>query len=77
MTYVRLKKQLPTSTFNNLLENIYSPFAFLSGTPAGNGEENSAARVNIKELTDKYELHLVAPGFAKEDFEIKLEKDLL
>ncbi len=77
MTYLRLKKQMPSGTFNNFLENIYAPAAFLSGTRASNEEGLSSVRVNIKELSDKYELNLIAPGFAKEDFEIKLEKDLL
>ncbi|MGC4059304.1 MAG: Hsp20/alpha crystallin family protein [Chitinophagaceae bacterium] len=35
------------------------------------------ASVNIKELDDKYELHLVAPGLKKEDFQISVDKNLL
>lgn len=77
MTYVKLKKELPAGSFNNLLENFYSPLAFLSRTGAASQDSYSAVKVNIRELSDKFELNLMAPGFAKEDFEIKLEKELL
>jgi HSP20 family protein len=76
MTYVRLKKATPAGSFNNLFENIYAPFPFSSGgtqkVPA-----LTSVPVNIIEAPDKYEVKLVAPGFGKEDFEVKLEKDLL
>lgn len=75
MTYVRLKKGTPAGSFNNLFENIYAPFPFLSGT--AQGSKAASVPVNITDAPEKYEVKLIAPGFSKEDFEVKLEKDLL
>jgi HSP20 family protein len=33
--------------------------------------------VNIRELEDRYELHLAAPGRSKQDFQLKVQGDLL
>lgn len=33
--------------------------------------------VNVGELEDRYELHLVAPGRTKQDFQLKVQGDLL
>jgi HSP20 family protein len=61
--------------FSNLLENIFE-----SEVPTFFHNEWSkltTPSVNIKETKDAYELHVAAPGFSKESFNIKVEDSLL
>ena len=57
----------------NLIDEVLSP---LHRTSNDQYRGNSPA-VNIKEAEGNYTIELAAPGFRKEDFEIKVEKDQL
>ena len=73
MTVVRYKNRTNGEpAFNNLLSDFFQPFPSLY-----KDEFRQAAPVNIKETEKEYVLELVAPGLNKEDFAIKLEKDIL
>ncbi len=50
--------------FNNLFNDVWKSGSIM---PAS----------NIKESTDSFTIEMAVPGFAKEDFKIKLEKDVL
>jgi len=52
----------------------HGPWANAQGGPRGGWFQPP---VNVEELDDRYELHLAAPGRAKEDFQIGLQGDLL
>ncbi len=74
MTYFNVKRAPVNGNFNNLLDNIFAPFPSLTSNDFGS---ISKVPVNIGKLENGYELEVVAPGFAKEDFKLALEKDLL
>jgi HSP20 family protein len=59
------------NTFNDLFDNFFN-----EGVLLNKKLENSPA-VNIYENETSFELELAAPGLKKEDFKIKLEKDVL
>ena len=64
-----------------LSERNLSPFAneyFGSPNTANkHGGLFSTPSVNIADLEDKYEIEVAAPGLSKEDFDLKMEKDIL
>ncbi len=71
MTFV---KQHPAQ-LNNMLQELFNGF------PNHWGRDysviNTVAPVNIHETTDGFHLEMNAPGRNKEDFKVKLEKELL
>lgn len=58
------------SMFNEFFNHDF-PVSFRNGAV-----QNSPA-VNVVESQDAYRLEVAAPGLAKEDFEVKVDKDLL
>lgn len=71
--YYKRNYGIAPRTFSGLMDEVFQ-----------NGwnrvtEEVSAFRapVNIKETETAFEVHLVAPGLAKEDFKLTIDKDLL
>ena len=78
MTMVRVRPEngrMMGPRFSNLLENIFE-----SEIPTFFHNEWSkltTPSVNIKETKDAYELHVAAPGFTKESFNVKVEDTLL
>lgn len=73
MTVVRYKNRLNGEpAFNNLLTDLFPQMPSLY-----KDDLRQATPVNIKETEKEYLLELVAPGLAKEDFKINLEKDIL
>lgn len=61
--------------FANLLENIFE--SELPTFLHNEWNKLSTPSVNIKETKDAYQLHVVVPGFVKENFNIKVEDNLL
>lgn len=62
----------------DIFENAFGDF-FNSNFPVsfkGNGFHKSPA-VNVIETDGAYTIEVAAPGLSKEDFEVKLDKDLL
>ncbi|MEX6686998.1 Hsp20/alpha crystallin family protein [Danxiaibacter flavus] len=60
-------------TFDNLFDELFNNIPAAWGKEAG----WNVPPVNIHETEDAYHLELVAPGLAKEDFKVNLEKGLL
>jgi HSP20 family protein len=77
MTYLKLKTTPVNGNFNNLLENIFSPRPYITGSDYNGLNPGKAVPVNITESKSGYEIEIAAPGFLKEDFKINLEKNLL
>ena len=72
MTVVRYKNRVNGEpAFNNLLSDLFTPF------PSFYKEEPRTVPVNIRETDKEYILEVVAPGWTKEDFTIRLENNLL
>src|SRR5688572_20049376 len=73
MTVVRFKSKPANSVaFNNLLSDVFPQF------PSSYREDfKQAVPVNIRETATSYLLDVIAPGLTKEDFQIKLEDNLL
>ena len=65
------KKNNSVSNFNNVFDSIFNDTFFadrmVSRVPAA----------NISETADHFHVELAAPGLKKEDFKLKLERDVL
>jgi len=65
------KKNGAVPRFNNVFDSIFNDTFFsdrmMSRVPAA----------NISETTDHFQVELAAPGLKKEDFKLKLERDVL
>jgi len=77
MTYVRLNSKPVKENFNSLMENFFTPYPSIAGNDFNALHPSSQVPVNISKTAGGYEIEIVAAGFAKEDFTISLEKDLL
>lgn len=66
---------------NNLFPDIPSIFDdfrnFMDWPSSGAPERRSVPAVNVKETEAEYELEIAAPGLHKDDFDIKLENNIL
>jgi len=76
MTYVKVNGRPLSKSFNNLLDDFWSEMPSIM-SEAWNGKSESFVPANIDETNAGYQLELVAPGFNKEDFNLKLEDNLL
>jgi len=78
MTLVKLHQKPFEKTINSLFEDLFQQTpSRLANEDFGWPAHSSRTPVNISETADAYVLDLVAPGFDKSDFAIKLEKNLL
>ncbi len=77
MTYLKLNTKPVKENFNNMMENFFTPFPSIAGKEFSALHPGSQVPVNISKTTDGYIIEIVAAGFAKEDFAVSLEKDLL
>lgn len=66
------------ATVVNALDNMFSEF-FNQDFPVSfnNGLLQKSPAVNVAESEDAYRIEVAAPGLGKDDFEIKVENDLL
>jgi HSP20 family protein len=62
----------------NVIDNMFNEF-FNNDFPVSfrNGHQQKSPAVNIAESVDFYRIEVAAPGLGKEDFEVKVENDLL
>jgi HSP20 family protein len=71
MTLVKLNNRSLPRTFDSVFNDLFTGFT------GGYGDALQTIPVNVHETKDAYHLELNAPGLNKEDFAIKVEKDLL
>ena len=76
MSLVKFRHYPATNSFNNLVHDFFPQFPSLFRDELHNSLGHSVP-VNITQTENGYKLEVVAPGFAKEDFKINLEKNLL
>ena len=78
MTFVKLHQKPFERTLNSLFEDIFQQIpARFTQDDLGLAANNGRNPVNIRETEKAWAVDLVAPGFEKSDFQIKLEKNLL
>lgn len=74
ISYFPAKTRKPVHTFDNLFNDFFRndfPVSFR------NGSTSNGPAVNIAETEDGYRIEVAAPGLKKEDFEVKVEQDML
>ncbi len=77
MTNVKFNSKPFEGTFNNLVDDLFSELPGLFKNEFNNGERKGFVPVNVKETDKSYLLEVVAPGFEKTDFKVKLDQSLL
>ena len=77
MILVKIKNRPTTQSFNNLMIDFFSPFSSILKDDFVTAGFKQFVPVNVKETEGGYELEVVAPGIAKENFKISLDKNLL
>ena len=78
MTMITVRPQggrIAGTRFSHLLENIFE--SELPSYFQNEWSKLSTPSVNIKETKDAYQLHVAAPGFNKDSFNVKVEESLL
>lgn len=76
MTLVKFNQKPVAGSFNNLVDDFFREMPSILRTDYS-FPVNQAIPVNIRENENEFVLEIAAPGWNKEDFQIKLEKDLL
>jgi HSP20 family protein len=77
MTNVKFSSRPFEGTLNNLVDGIFSELPGLFKNDFNNFESKGFVPVNVKETDKTYVLDVVAPGFEKKDFTIKLDRNLI
>ena len=77
MTIVKMKQKPFEQNFNNWMDDFFTPFSsnYKDSNPAP--ALKNGVPVNVTESEAGYKLQVVAPGFEKDAFQIKLEENLL
>ncbi len=75
MTYVKFKNNGPLT--NTMLNKMFNPLYNEFLAPSMHDSATHLPAVNVLESEDKFQIELAAPGLVKEDFNIKLEKEVL
>ncbi|RYD99161.1 MAG: Hsp20/alpha crystallin family protein [Sphingobacteriales bacterium] len=78
MTLTRFNTRPASSnaSFNNLLDDFFAPYSSIYRERAATGSR-TVVPVNVRETETGFALDVVAPGYAKEDFSINLENNVL
>ncbi len=71
MTLVKFNQ--PAKTFHGLVDELINGKFLNKDFASSDFYGTSYAPVNIRETKDGYSLEVVAPGFAKEDFKVKID----
>jgi HSP20 family protein len=75
MTYVKFKNNGPLT--HTMLNKMFNPLYKEFFEPSLHDSATHTPAVNILESAEKFQIELAAPGLVKEDFNIKLEKEVL
>lgn len=77
MTNVKFNGRPFEGTLNNLVDSFFTELPVLFKNDFNNSETKGWAPVNVKETEKAWILDVVAPGFDKTDFKVKLDEKLL
>lgn len=77
MAYVQFNRKPFEGSFSNLVDDLFTELPVLINNGFNNSVRKDSIPVNVKETEGSYQLEVVAPGFEKADFKVKLEQNLL
>jgi HSP20 family protein len=77
MTLVKFKNHPADRSFNNLMDNFFTPFTSLYRDDVQTLNFKHFAPANVKEVENGYVLEIVAPGLNKDDFKIDMDQNIL
>lgn len=77
MTNVKFNLQPFEKSFNSFVDELFSEMPVVFKNDFNKSGLQGLVPVNVKETGTAFELEVVAPGFAKEDFKVNLENDTL
>ena len=77
MTNVKFNSRPFEGTFNSLVDNLFTELPVLLKKNFDETMTKGSVPVNVKETANGYEMEFVAPGFAKEDFKVSVDRNLL
>ncbi|MEO7924575.1 MAG: Hsp20/alpha crystallin family protein [Chitinophagaceae bacterium] len=71
------RKPFEGTTFNTLVDDLFTELPALFKNDFNGSERKGIVPVNVIETDKSFRLEVVAPGFEKSDFNVKLDQDLL
>ena len=77
MTLVTVRRRPVAKSFNNFIYGFFAPLPSIESNRFVTANFKQFPAVNVKEEENGYGLEVVAPGWEKEDFKIRLDKNLL
>ncbi len=77
MTNVKFNSRPFEGTLNSLVDNLFTELPVLFRQNFDESMTKGSVPVNVKETANGYEMEFVAPGFAKEDFKVSVDRNLL
>lgn len=77
MALVKFQPRSFEQSFNNLVDDLFLHTPSIYRNDATNRTVDHSVPANILKTETGYELQLVAPGFEKEAFQVKLDKGML
>lgn len=77
MTNVKFNSRPFEGTLNSLVDNLFTELPVLFRQNFDETVTKGTVPVNVKESDKGYEMEFVAPGFAKEDFKVSVDRNLL
>jgi HSP20 family protein len=77
MTNVKFNSRPFEGTLNNLVDSFFTELPGILKTDFNNSGAKGWVPVNVKETDKAFVLEVVAPGFEKTDFKVKLDQNLI
>ena len=77
MTLVNFRSRPVSANFNNVMDTFLTGFPSVFRDDIVTPGFKQTVPVNVHEVTNGYQLEIVAPGFEKEAFKVSVDKNLL
>ena len=77
MTNVKFNRKPFEGPFNNLVDDLFTELPAFFKNEFNNTVGKGFVPVNVKETEKTYQMEVVAPGFEKTDFTVKIDQNLL
>ena len=77
MTTFTVKRRPAGKTFNNFMDDFFSPLPSIVYNHFIPAHFKQFAPVNVKKVENGYQLEVIAPGLERDNFKIELDKNLL
>lgn len=77
MTYTKFNQKPFENNFNSFVDDLFTELPNFLKNEFNQTVRKGFVPLNIKETENGYQLEVVAPGFEKADFKIKIDQNLL